>query len=92
MPHDGCGGGGSECLSRQGRPADAWCKIVMARSRRKREAPPAQATAPRIDAGPTGTPHADGQRKSRRSIYGGNTKVGQRRRSKRVNGNQWRRK
>ena len=29
-------------------------------SRRKREAPPARAITPRMDAGPTGTPHPDG--------------------------------
>ena len=65
----------------------------MARSRRKREAPPARAITPRMDAGPTGEPHASGPRKDRRtSRYKGSTKVGQRRRSKRVNGNKLRRR
>ena len=66
-------------------------------SRRKREAPPARATAPRIDAGPTGTPHADGARKDRRRRTRLTTvndvpmsRHSQRARSKRVNGgNKW---
>ena len=61
-------------------------------SRRKREAPPARATAPRIDAGPTGTPHPDGRRRDRSSVSRGSTRTNQRRRSKRVNGNKWRRR
>ena len=61
-------------------------------SRRKREAPPAQATTPRMNAGPAGTPHPDGRRRDRRSVYRGSTRTNQRRRSKRVNGNKWRRR
>ena len=37
----------------------------MARSRRKREAPPAQATTPRMDAGPTGTPTSTAHARTR---------------------------
>lgn len=59
-------------------------------SRRKREASPAQATAPRMDAGPAGEPHPDGRRRDRRSVSRGSTRTNQRRRSKRVNGNKWR--
>ena len=64
----------------------------MARSRRKREAPPARAITPRMDAGPTGDPHTSRPRKDRRKTYRSSTRVNQRRRSKRVNGNKWRRR
>ena len=61
-------------------------------SRRKREAPPARAITPRMDVGPTGTPHLDGRRKDRRRRLPGSTHPNQRRRSKRVNGTKWRRR
>ena len=68
-------------------------------SRRKREAPPAQATTPRMNAGPAGTPHHDGRRRDRRQRARVTTmddvpmsRHTQRRRSKRVNGNKWRRR
>ena len=71
----------------------------MARSRRKREAPPARTITPRMDAGPTGTPDASGPRKDRRRSARATTfkdvpmsRYTQRSRSKRVNGNKLRRR